>query len=133
MVILVPTWSFKTLNRPNTTQPDRNALWKLIPQKLYWIKNRKKIWGDAHVPILRVIKISKWFTKCSDQESYSNRRMFLTFFLFPYFCVLSISKNNKVRNWKQAPKVAHIFHIKPAYILDWSTELSVREFCWTGC
>ena len=55
-----------------------------------------------------------------------------TFFQFLNFCVSNISKTNEVRNFKPTPKVAHIIHMHVTCInLDWSTERTRREFCWT--
>ena len=65
-------------------------------------------------------------------EFYSNRQNFWYFFLFPDFFLSNNSRNNRVRNLKQRPKVAHINHMQPASILDWSTKRRLCELCQTG-
>ena len=68
----------------------------------------EKICEYAHVSKLQLIKILKWFTEYSDQELYSNRR---NFWHFSDYCVLDISKTNKVGYLKETPEVVHIFQV----------------------
>ena len=122
-----------SLAQPSQAQssPTVTLLDRLFLEKTNRDIKSKNIWGDTHVPKFRLIKISKWSTKCSDREFYSNRQICWYFFQFSDYCVPYISKTNEVWNLKQTPKVAHIIHMQPVYILDWSTKHSGRKLCWT--
>ena len=63
-----------------------------------------------------LLKVRNYLPNTAIRNSIQTGDIFLQ---FPDFCVLDISKTNKVRNLKQTPKVAHIIHMQLENIKDW--------------
>ena len=88
---------------------DRKFFWQLYLENWKRWKIFKKNISRCTVPKLRLVKISNWSTKCSDQEFYSNIRNFWHFFNFLIFVYQISQKLIKFEIWNKHQKLRMIF------------------------